>query len=185
MDEPTSQPDTANVRLELSELCAGLPRLTSAMGTALAEAATVCLSENGHNRNVALSVEGMQVTVYRLSCLEMTEAMRATYHDLQEATEWGACGIAILLISRLTDYQVVKRSAKGTGIDYWLGRKDDPLFQEAARLEVSGILVGDSATIRQRVRTKLEQVDLSASSAMTAFVIVIEFSRPMAQVERK
>ena len=40
------------------------------------------------------------------------------------------------IVASLTDYHIVQRSYKGTGFDYWLGLKKDPLFQNAARLEV-------------------------------------------------
>ena len=69
--------------------------------------------------------------------------MRRTHNDLQDATEAGACGLAILLVQLFVGYTVVERSVKGTGFDYWLGSENDALFQNKARLEASGILRGD------------------------------------------
>jgi hypothetical protein len=61
---------------------------------------------------------------------------------MQEASEYGAYGVAITLALELTETAQVERSAKGTGIDYWLGdgRDERGIFQRTARLEVSGIL---------------------------------------------
>ena len=47
----------------------------------------------------------------------------------------------------------MERSAKGTGIDYWLGVGKDQrgVFQASARLEVSGILKGNESKINARL----------------------------------
>ena len=72
---------------------------------------------------------------------------------MQEATEWGACGVAILVVNQVTGKVVIERSKKGTGFDYWLGDNDDGdslPFANSARLEVSGILTGTKAQIASR-----------------------------------
>jgi hypothetical protein len=54
---------------------------------------------------------------------------------------------------------VVERSRRGTGFDYWLGKKGDNNqlpFQNAVRLEVSGIRKGDDGKIKARAKQKLE-----------------------------
>jgi len=108
-----------------------------------------------------------------------TAQARRTWNDLQWATEFGAYGIATLLVHALTDLTVMKRSCKGTGFDFCLCAKDDeqPLFQGKARLEVSGILDGDSTLLQARARQKLRQTAVS-NGTLPAYVIVVEFSEP-------
>jgi hypothetical protein len=109
--------------------------------------------------------------------------MRSTY-DWEEAIEMGACGIAILLLRDHTGL-TVQRAFKGGGFDYWLGIADDNLpFQNLARLDVSGVLHGDESRIKARVKEKLEQIKPSDGS-LSAYIVVVEFSRPLARVVKK
>jgi hypothetical protein len=108
---------------------------------------------------------------------------RRSHNDLQEATERGAYGIAILIVCDLTGMVVVERSKKGPGFDYWLGDEDDDLlFAGKARLEVSGILSGSRSQVQARVRQKKEQVKPSDHLA-PGYVAVVEFGTPTACVE--
>jgi len=115
--------------------------------------------------------------------------MRRSWKDKKEATEFGACGIAILIILDLTDYTVVSRSSTDTGIDYWLGTEenedDPPSYINKARLEVSGILKGNNNDIQARVRKKLKQVEPSDDTALPAYIVVVEFSKPLSLVVKK
>jgi hypothetical protein len=80
----------------------------------------------------------------------------------------------------------VERSAKGTGIDYWVGSGDSRgIFQRSARLEVSGILKGDRAKIKDRLREKLAQTDQSIKSGLSAHVAIVEFSNPEVMLVKK
>ena len=130
---------------------------------------------------------------------------RRTRSDLQEATEDGAAGIAILLAIRELGHTVILRSRKTTGIDYWLGDDDNSNVSAAersvtdelqtlledddlivkGRMEVSGILHGSDSDIASRSKTKLIQTSRSASSTLPAYVIVVEFGRPLAEVTKK
>ena len=111
------------------------------MGSAMAEAAAVCLEENFHTFGAELVVTGRFQNTYDLDWTQVTEQVRRTWADLREATEFGAEGVAILLIKEETDYTTIERAAIGTRIDRWLGYESDtPDFQRRARLETSGIL---------------------------------------------
>jgi hypothetical protein len=80
---------------------------------------------------------------------------------------------------------VVERSKKGTFFDYWVGSEDKgELFQDRARLEVSGILNGDDKKIEMRTTQKFEQVK-RAKGKLPMYVAVVEFGRPKARVVRK
>lgn len=113
--------------------------------------------------------------------------MRRCWADKQWATEMGAYGVAILLITKNTEFTAVERSRKGTGFDYWLGPKADGgelPFQRKARLEVSGILKGGQERIASRVKQKAKQTERS-DGALPAFVAVVHFGIPSADVTKR
>src|SRR5579871_2703074 len=85
----------------------------------------------------------------------------------------------------LSEYTVVHRSYQGTGVDYFLGHRDDFLFQHSACLEVSGIGNGSETEIRRRKKIKLEQTQRSDALQIPAIVVIVEFSRPMAEVAQR
>lgn len=127
------------------------------------------------------------------------------WNDLAEAVEEGAAGIAVLLANRETGYLAIARSWKGTGFDYLLGDDDTLNISEAersvssqwakvlgdtalvprGRLEVSGILNGSDSQVRTRANQKLEQTESSDHWGIPAYVIIVEFGRPLAEVRAK
>ena len=168
--------------LDLNHLGAGQPGLTSPLGAAMAEAGAVCLEEIPHIRGTQLVVSGRFQGAHALDWPTVTDQVRRTWADLREATEKGAEGIAILLVKEETAYTTIERAAIGTRIDRWLGYQSDaPYFQRKARLEVSGLLRGDDRDVKKRMRQKMDRLTL-ASSRLPAFVVVVEFSRPLAEV---
>ncbi len=172
-------------RLALEDLCTGMPALTPAAGERLAEAASVCLDERGHALACELVVSGSHSETFRLERLEVSDLLRRTYDDPEEATEEGACGVAILLARALTGLSVVRRARKGTGFDYYLGTEDILDFQ--ARLEVSGIRQGTEAQVEARRRQKRAQIARSDADlgTLVAYAIIVEFGEPKAVVDRR
>lgn len=162
------------------------PGLTSTAGTSMAEAAAVCLDSQNHKEKAILSVTGTFNNTYSLTFKSVTVQMKNTHADLEVATEYGAYGIAILLIEANVDLTVVERSRKGTGFDYWLGTKSDcgPYFQNKPGLEVSGIRNGTDRNIETRLKEKNKQVTRSDGS-LPIYIAIIEFSAPQAKVITK
>lgn len=115
---------------------------------------------------------------------KVTDQMRRAWKDYDDATEYGACCVAILLILKLTDYTVIERSRKGTGFDYWLGEKGTLLFQQKARLEVSGIRKGDNNEINARSSKKTKQIIPSNNTGLPAYIVIVEFSSPQSRVDK-
>jgi len=154
--------------------------ISSAYGSFLAEAASYCLHLKKHPNPVRLSLTGSHPSSGILRWNSMSVGFRKTYADLQEATEYGACGIAIVVAVRLIGIPHVERSAEGTGIDYWLGHETDEngVFQRAARLEVSGILDGGESKISARLKKKLAQTTRSDRTLLPAYIAIVEFSSP-------
>lgn len=169
--------------LDLGDLGHGLPAITPNFGMALAEAGGVCLESQGHVQGVQLFVRGYRNKRYPLAWPPVTDQARRCWNDPEVATEQGAVGIAVLLAQKEIGYTVIERSQKGTGFDYWMGDGSSFLLQKKARLEISGIRRG-SDRVKTRVRQKLRQTAPSDGSK-PAYVIVVEFGHPLAEVQEK
>jgi hypothetical protein len=169
--------------LSLDALRNGQLGISAVYGSFLAEAASHCLHRNDHVNPVFLHVTGDICRPGSLKWCEVNEQDEGTWADLQEATEYGAYGVAIVVALRLTGTPRVERSAKGTGIDYWIGGGKDQsgIFQRTARLEVSGIFKGDQPKIAARLREKLAQTKQSDTAGLPAYVVIVDFGGPEAK----
>ena len=173
--------------LVITKLGKGLPAITPAFGATLAEACAICLNNQGYIQGIELTVKGEFTAVFKLYWQEVTDQMLRCWNDSEYTTEQAAYGIAFLIIQELTDYTVIERSRRGTGFDYWLGKKGDNNelpFQNAVRLEVSGIRKGDDSRIKARIKQKLEQVS-PTDGTLPAYIVVVEFSNPLAFIVKK
>jgi hypothetical protein len=175
--------------IDLSSLASGFHAVTKSFGETLAEAGAVCFDDQGHKPGAYLLVQGNQLAgfclKYALQWPDVTVRMRLCHNDHEVATEWGAMGIAILLVGKLTGYTSFERSRKGTGFDYWVGEGSDHLFQKKARLEISGIRSGNSSTVKSRVSQKVQQTKQSDKVGKPAYIVVVEFSNPLADMVLK
>lgn len=158
----------------------GMPGITPAIGNYLYENCLVGLNQSGHTSGTKLHVNGLREETCQL-CWEgqITEQMIRSYTDDNETTEQGAVCVSVLMAKRLTDYTVIERSWRGTGIDYWLGYESDPLMQRVARLEISGIKKeSDINTVPTRYQQKAKQTEMSDSTNLPAYISIVEFSNP-------
>ncbi len=162
--------------------------LTRAMGEVQVQCATVCLDAVGHDQATEFKVNvrakgSLSDASFTLARDKASNKMKLTFNDLTVATQHGACGIAILLVRRLFGLIVFKSAKTKTGIDYYLS--DSPkqlLFQELARLEVSGLLKEPTTRVEQRVKTKIQQTKQSDKLNIPAYVVIVEFSTPCSEV---
>jgi hypothetical protein len=114
----------------------------------------------------------------------MNGILRAYNSD--DAIEFGAEALALLLIKEKTPYTAIERAVKPSGIDYWLGYKNSKyIFSRFdARLEITGILTESSSnTIKSRINKKLERTMIS--NVFPVFISVIEFGEPKAVTVRR
>lgn len=153
-----------------------------------AQATMVCLSRHSHSPGIELSVEGSFQRKFEVSWNHsvITDDVLRSWEDADEATEFGACGLAFLLVWELTPFRVIRRSRKGTGFDYWLGDKEDsdilPL-SDKARLEVSGIGTEEQSNqINRRMDNKINQLRKSESMDLPAIIVIVDFTKPLAYV---
>jgi hypothetical protein len=144
-----------------------------------------------HTNGVKIRVVSDNVTVYHnINWLENhidVEALNRGYNQ-DDAAEFGAEAIAILLSMVRTEYDTIERSSTATGIDYWLGfknRRPNEPFHRAGRLEISGIMKETSSNkVSARVKEKLKQTKLT-DHTFPVYVIVVEFSQPYATMVLK
>lgn len=172
--------------LNLNVLKEGLPGVSKVRGAEHAEASMVCFELHQHPVGVELEVKGSFEESFRVIWSDvLTEQIQRAWNDVDDATESGASGIAFLLILSLTEYTIIERSRKGTGFDYHLGYRDKSPFQNMASLEVSGIFKASSERdIMRRVEQKRLQTD-SSDDELPTFIVVVEFSNPLAYMVQK
>ncbi len=192
--------------LDLGQLATAYnPGISAAIGAALEQAGAVCLDSQGHSPGDNLGVTGAIQRVFRLTWTRATPQALRGWNDPVEAVEDGAACIAVMLSNVLLEQLVILRSRRGTGFDYFLGDRNTANMSEAeeavttslapllideqvtvrGRLEVSGIMSGTDTQISGRVNQKLLQTDASDHLGIPAYVIVVEFGRPIAEVRKK
>ena len=173
--------------LDLNDLATGnIPAITQRLGGMLAEAAGVCLESEGHSQGVRLSIFGSSGNGYSLAWPSIS-AQQAddAWADAEYTTEHGAAGIAVLLAKEEIGYEVIRRSVKGTGFDYWLGDITTRPFQDKARMEVSGIRQGNTRAFNARVSEKLNQMSRSDDMNIPGYAVVVEFGQPRAKIAKR
>lgn len=173
--------------LQLDQLSSGFKGVTPALGKSYTEAASVCFDEQGHlNGNCRLTVRSDERSQFTLHWLQVTDQMKRSYADYDEATEWGAICVALIVVKELTGMTVFERSYRGTGFDYYIGLEavESRPFDNKARLEISGLRKATSQKVTARVRKKCKQTQVS-DGCLPALVAVVEFSQPLAQVVKR
>ena len=166
-------------------LTANLPGISPGTALYLCENAVACLHRQNHSCGVMMACKGIDNNPETINwTTPFTGQMDRSLNDQEVATEHGAVCISVLYALQHTEFTVIQRSRKKTGVDYWLGRKEDILFQNAARMEVSGIF-DDPDKVNARVKRKLEQSDQSDMSGLPAFISVVEFSLPSIDFVKK
>ncbi len=175
----------SSLEISLNDLDKGCSGITATWGKFLSEASACCLESKSHISGVEMIIEGIMSQKRKIFWNnEITEQTLNAWHDTQELTEYGASGVAIALILKLTEYSVIQRAVKGEGVDYWLGKKTESFIQKAARLEISGIFEGNDSKIKTRIKQKLEQT-CPTDGEFPAFIVVVEFTKPISHLLKK
>ena len=151
----------------------------------LMETCVWCLAASSHMNGVSMrTIEENCSDLYILSWPDEEIDLEATQRsfNIDDATEYGAEAIALLISIDRTEYTAVQRAIKTTGIDYWLGYKDNlnNPFKQAGRLEISGIFKETEMNpVSARVKRKLKQT-LPTAHTFPVYVIIVEFGEPYA-----
>jgi hypothetical protein len=164
-------------------------RVSEGKAKKLMEACVWCMVSSGHSSEVILEViDAAEIFSYLISWpphLDLEAINRSLNQD--DATEEGAEAIALLVALDRTEFEAVERASTTTGIDYWLGYKDNlnNPFERAGRLEVSGILNETvNNTVKMRIQRKLSQT-LPTDHLFRVYVVVVEFGKPYATMVMK
>ncbi len=178
--------------LILESLSSGIPALTENKASMLKESCVWCLTKCEHSNGIIIESlfcdrSDCYCVIWDDDNINLHNIFRAYNSD--DAIEFGAEAIALLLIKEHTPYTAIERAVKGTGIDYWLGYKSDNatiLFSKTdARLEITGILKERGAnTIKNRIKRKMKQTEAS-DHTFPVYISVIEFSGPKAEMIMK
>lgn len=184
MAEPT--------RLDLEQLFEDLPFFTQWLAEQYYSALVVCLDYHGHEPGIHVELRSM---LESLADMEIQWSKPISENDFRSwgeprnAVEYAAEGMAWLIIRRFTEYTVIERSYIGDGVDFWLGANADAkkrIFQRKARMEVKGRLrLQYDSQIRQVLRDAARQTDRSDYTGLPAFIVMVEFSRPLVYLVRK
>ncbi len=162
-----------------------IPGISEATGAYLCEGCVVCMNRQSHSSGVQLSLKGDKTASIPTEwSMAYTDQLDRSWQDQEVATEHGAVCLSVLLSLRLTDYTILRRARKKTGVDYFLCNKEDVLFQDSALLEVSGIYNGQDK-VDARAKQKLKQTNQSNSTGLPTYVSVVEFSEPSVTFVKK
>jgi hypothetical protein len=173
--------------LPLSEIY-NIPCLTNSIREYMLEACLLVLTTSSHDVNKSVLVEIIDNDLESFTLIIDTPKLPANVDDgwdIIDATEKAAECIALIMCSEMTNYHVIKRSRRGTGFDYWIGDKDGLIFQNKARLEISGILKGDRKSVEKRFREKSLQTNPSDNLRLPAYISVTAFDKPMTKFSLK
>lgn len=165
------------------------PAITEVTARCMQEACEVSLQCNNHKPGVEMKVQGKFEDRVLINWIYNTDDAEVKW-DPNQASEWGASCIALMLVPEFTGFFANDRafSCDGLGFDYWLGsesmNKTADIFNtkdHKARLEVSGIRKGSQTDINARVKRKTNQVSPSDYLELPAYIIVVEFGTPISK----
>ena len=170
-------------KLNLDILNEGQKGLSQRAGGFYLEALVYCLMINNHSSGTILKVDGEFEEEFELIWSDkLTEQIKTSWSDSIEAVEYGATGLAVLLVKYLLDFEILQRNFQTSRTDYKIGKPKNS--EVKAVLEVSGILSeSPSNTINARVNRKNRQVK-NRSDNLPAYIIVTEFSSPKSKIIR-
>ena len=109
--------------IDLLDLRQGMIGLAPAVGGSLAEAAAVSLECQNLSTPAAMEIHHRRTqskSTAMVTWQAADDAMRSSWNDPIEATEYKACGIAAPIVRESKRLAIVRRSAKGTGFDFGL-----------------------------------------------------------------
>lgn len=154
---------------------------SAAMMQTYIEGVSICLDYHNHRQSTLLLIEEDLEEQLTLRWDTVSTDVLASY-DLHDATERGAVCLAIWIIEQFTQLQVAQRAMIGTGVDFFLCEKSDQKKKVVATLEVSGLLSEKKWRVNRRLKEKKAQSAKAKILGYDGYVIVIEFSKPIAKI---
>jgi hypothetical protein len=126
-----------NNSINISDIKKGFPGISIAACNSHYEACMVCLHRNNHTDEVLLNLTGdVEASIMLKWDNYFNDQIDRTWQDQIYCTDHGAVCLSVMLVKECTEYTVVERARIGSGVDYWLAKDGDALFQKCARLEI-------------------------------------------------
>jgi hypothetical protein len=172
--------------IDLLDVKKGFPGITKILCETYYEACMVCLHRCGHNECVKLDLKGDIDEIITLSWKNYyNDQIERSWKD-EHTVEYGAICISVMLVKKYTDYTILEKSRYGDGVDYWLGKENEVLFKNSARIEISGILrETEQNTVEKRFDIKKKQSNQSDKTQLPVYISIIEFSKLKAIFAKK
>lgn len=173
-------------KIILENLCDGVPVITTDAVGFYKENCMIAFHNQGHDSGVILEVIYQDERCSFMIVWDgiVTEQLINAYKERTQNVNYAAVAIALSLIIRLTPFTAVEQASLGTTIDYFLApkiRNDHLIFNDSARLEISGIACENSKnTVESRIKRK--QNRLSTAEGMETFIAVVEFCKPYSKM---
>jgi hypothetical protein len=151
--------------------------VTAGIAAAYAEAAAVCLGRHHSSPQTVLLQDGAADRQSSAEWQTPSERALAGWANKDDATEFGAYGLALAAVELVRGVVAVRRAETRTGADYYLNSPGAPAddLEASLRLEVSGTDEGNDTVIQSRLRQKLEQATAGASN-LPAIAAVVGFA---------
>ena len=155
------------------------PGITGAVCEAFTEAAEVCLSRHHTGPETIFEVEccgggGARVLTWQ----GPSEAAQRAWNNDDDATRDGAYIVSVAAVEHEMGLVALRRAETRTGADYYLAPAKGDGFEDAFRLEVSGVDHGDASEVRRRLKKKERQA-AEGDSPLPAFASVVGFLEKM------
>lgn len=151
------------------------PGVSAAVCEAFSEAAEVCLARHHEPPRTSLQVTcAGKESIRSLQWSAPDETAQRSWRNRDDATRDGAYVVSLAVVEHELGMVALSRADTRTGADYYVGRPESPDFEEAFRLEVSGVDEGGLADIRRRLRSKEEQA-ARGDSFLPAYACVVGF----------
>lgn len=153
------------------------PAIGESRAPGFVEAAGLCLTSEGHKTGIALDLRQDGKTSRVALRWSIRKGAARSWDDI-EATADGAVAVGLSLVRHTMGLDALDRGRIPSGFDYWLGTPDGAL---TAVVEISGIRRGNERQIAARLRDKKQQIG-NNHGRLTAYALIVEFSRPRADV---
>lgn len=152
--------------------------LTPSLAGACFEALCMCLSKHYESpQEFTLESDSIKKHV-SIEWPIPTDRIRAAHNNDIDAKEAGAYALAISAVEYAMSLYAVRRTETLTGADYYVSTNPEPPedLEDCFRLEVSGT-DGEHASVRTRLKQKLEQTQKGTSNLPAIAAVVGYFAR--------
>jgi hypothetical protein len=170
-------------KLQIEDLAARHPGLSSGIAASYREAAQVCFGRH-HSPPTDLTVDRGRTIQAFADWQPPDDRLKGAWANEIDATEAGAYCVALASVELTDNLVAVRRAETRSGVDYYLAQKgDSPADLESShRLEVSGMDKGDAASVKGRLRQKVEQAR-NGRSCLPAIAAVVAFSSRLVSIQ--